>query len=431
MATADGADGDHDTTLATLANGVRVVVIRLPQALTAAVSVFVRTGSAHERRVDNGISHVVEHMVFKGTATRDARQVNLDAELLGAEVNAHTDKDHSAFHMRGLPGHAGLFVRMLGDIVLGATFPAEELARERDVLLQEFCEDEDDPIGVAFRLFDGACYGLHAAAQPVIGTRRNIQRFSRDDLLAYVRRQYTGANLVLGVAGDVDAAAIVAEAEAAFGALPRGEPNRVAPAVWQGGQRSRRMAGTGQSHLVLGFPIATLREDAPVSMLAAALFGEGMSSPLMDELRERRGLLYYAACSADVLDVCGQFVIEASTAPDKLDEALREVLRLLAAQAASVSAQDLERARNQITVRRLRLLERPSRRLEQAAIELLVLGRLRPQAQWQQRLAAVSADELRGEFARMLACTASVAVTGQVGRGIVERLRAIVAEPRG
>ncbi len=424
-------DGDADTSVATLANGVRVVVIRQPQGMIASVSVFVRTGSAHERRPDNGISHVVEHMVFKGTASRDARRINVDAEQLGAEVNAHTDKDHSAFHMRGLAGDAGSFVRMLGDILLGATFPADELEREREVLLQEFTEDEEDPISVAFRLFDRASFGAHAAAQPVIGNRRNIERFARDDLLRYMRRQYTGTNVVVGVAGGVDPAAIVADAEAAFGALPAGEPNLVPPADWIGGLRSRRLAGTSQSHLVLGFPLPALRDDAPSSMLAAALFGEGMSSPLMDELRERRGLLYYAACSADVLDCCGQFVVEASTAPDKLDEALGEVLRLLMVQAAGVSAQDLERARNQVKVRRLRQLERPSRRLEQAALDLPVLGRLRPQAQWASRLAALDAEQMRQGFARMLAAGASVAVTGELGRGAGERLRGIVAARLG
>src|SRR3954453_1049580 len=122
---------DDGTAVATLANGVRVLTIRLPQLETACASVFIRSGSAHEAKALNGISHVVEHMVFKGTRTRDARRINLDAERLGAEVNAHTDKDHTAFHMRGLAADADVFVRMLGDIVLDPLFPAEELERER------------------------------------------------------------------------------------------------------------------------------------------------------------------------------------------------------------------------------------------------------------------------------------------------------------
>ena len=112
---------DADTVLATLDNGVRVVVFRLPHLATAAVSVFVRSGSQHESQRLNGISHVIEHMAFKGTRTRDCQQIILDAERLGAEVNAHTDKDHTAYHMRGLCRDAGRFVQMLGNIVQGST----------------------------------------------------------------------------------------------------------------------------------------------------------------------------------------------------------------------------------------------------------------------------------------------------------------------
>src|SRR5205085_6729754 len=137
----------------TLPNGVRVVAIRLPQLASASVSVFVRTGSRLESPRENGISHFVEHMAFKGTATRSCQQVNLDAERLGAEVNAHTDKDHTAYHMRGLAEHAPLFLRMLGEIVRDSNFPADELERERQVILQEFAETEEDAFDTAFQLF--------------------------------------------------------------------------------------------------------------------------------------------------------------------------------------------------------------------------------------------------------------------------------------
>ena len=161
-------------------------------------------------------------MLFKGTATRDARRINLDAERLGAEVNAHTDKDHTAFYMHGLAEHAVSFVGMLGDIVRHASFPAHELERERQVLLHECTEDEDDPLSTAFKLFDKACFGTHPVAQSVIGTRRNIERFTRDDLVGHVQRQYSGANIVVGAAGRVDADAIARAAEAAFGDMAAG-----------------------------------------------------------------------------------------------------------------------------------------------------------------------------------------------------------------
>ena len=307
-----------------LANGVQVVLLHLPQLQTCSVSIFVRCGSGHESRRRNGIGHVIEHMAFKGTATRDARQINVDAERLGAEVNAHTDKDHTAFHMRGLAAHAPRLLRMLADIVRHATYPEAELERERSVLLHEFTEDEDDPMSTAFKLFDRAAWGTHALAQPVIGTRANIERFTRADLVDHVARHYTGANLVVAVAGPVDATALLREAEDAFGSMPAGQPNTLDAPAWHGGIQQRAMAGSSQTHLVLGFPVLPMQADDPTAALAAALLGEGMSSPLMDQLREQRGLVYYAACSADLIDSGGQFIIEASTSPAQLDEALQE-----------------------------------------------------------------------------------------------------------
>ena len=406
------------TAVTTLANGVRVLVLPMPQLESASASVFVRTGSASESARESGISHVVEHMAFKGTASRDCQHINLDAERLGAEVNAHTDKDHTAFHMRGLARDAAEFVRMLGDIVCASTFPQDELERERQVILHEVDEDEDDPMSTAFKLFDRACYGNHPLAQPVIGRRRNIERFTRAELAAYVRRQYSGANIVVGVAGAIDPSAVRQAAEAAFGALPQGSENRVAAPVYAGGVRLQRQTGSSQTHVVLGFPIPSLAGDDAASELAAALFGEGMSSPLMDALRERSALVYYAACSADRTPWSGQFVIEASTAPRHLDELVAEVARLLVEQTRAIDPVALERARNQLAVRRVQALERPARLLEEAAIDLFVHGRVRSRAERAARIDAVDAAALRAAFGAMLAQVPAVAVAGRVGKGL-------------
>jgi predicted Zn-dependent peptidase len=422
-----------DTRITTLNSGVRVVTLHMPHLQSASVSVFVRSGSAHESRALNGISHVVEHMLFKGTASRDARRINLDAERLGAEVNAHTDKDHTAFHIHGLAVHAPLFVTMLADLVRHATFPGHELERERQVLLHECTEDEDDPLSTAFKLFDKACFGLHPVAQSVIGPRRNLERFTRDDLVGYVQRQYTGANIVVGAAGNVDPDEIVRVAEAAFGDMPAGQPHTVAPVLYRGDVASKRESGSSQVHAVLGFPIPALADDDPAFTVAAAVFGEGMSSPLLDRIREQRGLAYYTACSADVLDLCGQFVIEASTSPEQLDELLREVLQLLAAQAAATDPADLERAQHQLAVRRLRAHERPYRRMEAAVLDLFARGQVRSHEEWLAGVHDVSPARVSAAFERMLAAGVSVAVAGALPRAAGERVRQIVgaAAPRG
>jgi predicted Zn-dependent peptidase len=415
--------GKHDTTVVTLSNGVRVVAICMAQLQTASVSLFVRAGSANETLALNGISHFVEHMVFKGTRDRDAREINVDAERLGTEVNAHTDKDHTAFHMSGLAQHAPLFVRMLADLVQHATFPESELERERQVLLQEHAEDEDDPMASAYRLFDRACFGVQPIARPVIGSRKNIERIGRADLGNWVRMHYTGANVIVAAAGRIDPDAIVNEAQASLGMMARGAATRAAPPIWVGGVHSRRIAGSSQTHMVLGLQIPGRTHDDPTGEVAAALFGEGMSSPLMAELRERRGLVYYAACSADVLDRCGQFVIEASFAPDKLFDVLQEIVRLLVGHANMLDPVDLERAKNQIAVRELSVHERPARRLEEAALDLFALERVRCSAERLARVRAVTAYQVQAAFARMISSSASLALTGRLGRGVIETAR--------
>lgn len=404
-----------DTFLHTLPNGVRALVIHQPWRQSVNLSVFMRAGSHHEPRRLNGISHVVEHMAFKGTATRSCQQINLDAESLGAEVNAHTDKDHTAFHIDGLAADLPAFVPMLADIVLNSSFPAEELERERQVILHEFTEFDEDPAGMAFRLFDSACYGLHPAGQPVIGNRANLKRFTRDDLQAWVAQHYSGHNVVVAVAGPADELAFVRLVERSFGAMPVGEPNTVLTPTWHGGVKQRRMAGSGQCQVVLGHAAPPLNDPAHLHwVLAAALLGEGMSSPLLDEIRERRGLAYFAACSADIGALAGQFVIEAATAPEQAEELLTEVARLLQQQAANIDAVALERARRQLAVRALRALEQPTRRLESAVQDVFALGQVRDNAAWLQALQGVSAAQVQAVFAEMQQRTAAVALAGSV-----------------
>lgn len=424
MSSTRSAPPSSETTTLTLPSGLRLVAIPLPQLRTASVGVYLRVGSADEPRPLNGISHFVEHMVFKGTATRDVHRINLDAERLGAEFNAHTDKDHTAYYMRGRGEHAGAFVHMLADIVCHATMPPAELARERAVLLQEAIEVEDDPMDTAYQLFDHACWGLHPAGQAVIGPRRNIERLQRDDLVRWVAEHHVGARIVVAAAGPIDPEAIAREVEAAFAGLPAGRLAVAPPPVYGGGLRSKRLPGSSQTHVVLGFPVAARGDEDVAADVAAAVFGDGMSSPLLGELRERRGLVYHAACAADRYALCGQFAVEASVPPDKFDEFLRELATLLRRQAQATDAVDLERARNQIAVRLLRDEDRPSRRMEQAALDLFAFGRVRPAAERLARVEAVDADAVSAVFARMLDVGAALALAGSVGRAAADRARA-------
>jgi predicted Zn-dependent peptidase len=410
----------------TLNNGVRLVVMPQAHAQTGGVSVFVRVGSVHESRALNGICHVLEHMAFKGTRERDAHRINLDAESLGAEVNAHTDKDHTAYHMRGLGEHAPHFVTMLADIVRHATFPEDELLREREVLLQEVAEVEDDPVTVAYQLLDQACWGAHPAAQPVIGQRRVIERCTSAQLSEHVLRHYTGANIVVAAAGGIDVGAVQRAAEAAFGDIVCGVPADVPAADYAGGVRVRPMDVGRQTHLVVGYPVAARSDDAACDV-AAAVLGDGMSSPLLAELREKRGLVYHAACNADRFEFGGQMAIEASFAPEHLDTVCAQMLHLMRQQAERVLPVDLERARNQLTVRLLRHDERVSQLLEDAALDLFALTRARTVAERIDQVRAVTQQQVRHTFERMIEAGASVAITGSVRRGTTQRVQAMLA----
>lgn len=413
----------HAPTLHTLTNGLRIVAIPMPWRRTVSLSVFVRTGSLHETRAQSGISHVVEHMAFKGTTSRDCQRINLDAERLGAEVNAHTDKDHTAFHIEGLAADLPTFVAQIADIVRHSTFPADELERERQVIQHEFTEFEEDPVNIAFDLFDKASYGdQHAAGRPVIGNRANIKRFTRDDLLAYVQRQYTACNIILAAAGPVDEAALITAAERAFGDMPRGEPNTVPTPEWQGGVKLRRLSGSAQCQIVLGFEAPPLADDSHLAdVLAAALLGEGMSSPLLDEIRERRGLAYQVGCSADVYPLASQFVIDGATDPAQGEAFITEVARLLRQHAEHIDEDSLTRARNQISVRALRALEQPAKRMEVAVQELFTFGRMRDPGEWLARLQAVDATQVQRVFQRMLSSRAAVGLAGSVPAKLKER----------
>jgi predicted Zn-dependent peptidase len=409
------ASSPADTHLTTLPNGVRALTIQQPWRQSVNLSVFICAGSLHESRYLNGISHLVEHMAFKGTHTRDCQRINLDAELLGAEVNAHTDKDHTAFHIDGMAADLPAFVAQLADIVLNPTFPEAELERERQVILHEFTEFYEDPSETAFHLFDRACYGQQSAGQPVIGNRANIKRISRADLLAYVGQRYIASQVVVAVAGPVDPEVFARQIETHFGAMPGGAAPALTEPAWRGGLKLRRMASSSQCHSVLGYAAPPLHDAAHLPWtVAAALLGEGMSSPLLDQIRERLGLAYYAACSADIGPLAGQFVVEAATAPEQAGEYLSQVAQLLQQQATSTDAVGLQRARNQLAVRALRAREQPTRRLEAAAQEVFVFGKPRDTADHIDALQAVTADAVRAVFATMLASPAAMALAGSV-----------------
>lgn len=408
----------------TLANGVRLLAIHLPHVRSASVGVFLRVGSRDETPDTNGIGHVLEHMAFKGTVTRSVQAINLDAERLGADVNAFTSKDTTGYYMTGLGRHMAQFLEMTADIVLNSTFPEAELARELEVIRQEAIEYAEDPQESSSDLLDCAIWGEHAMGMPVIGTVENIERFTRADLVAHVKSHYVAENTVVAAAGNFDVDAFLALGERLFagmpsatGAVPAPPP---APAPYVGNAIGRRFSQVSQVFLNLAYPLAPAQAEALreqrwrlAASAAAILFGGGMSAPFTDTIRERLGLAYSAHSSAEHGDVWFNFVVHAITTPDKLEQLMTATGGLLREQAARIDPVHLERARNQLVVSRVRSSERTHASMERAVEELFVRGTVTPAADSISMIETITADEVRAVFGQMLQHRPALAITGK------------------
>ncbi|MDM0033710.1 pitrilysin family protein [Variovorax sp. J22P271] len=408
--------------LHTLANGVRLLAIPMPQVQSASVGVFLRVGSRDETPLSNGIGHVLEHMAFKGTTSRSVQAINLDAERLGADVNAFTGKDTTGYFMTGLGRHAQQLLRMTADIVLNSTFPDTELQRELDVIRQEAIEYEEDPQDGSSDLLDRAIWGDDPMGMPVIGTVANIEAFTRHDLLRHVQSHYVADKTVVAAAGNFDVDAWVALAGELFAAMPPSAERPVppAPAKYVGHAMARRFTQVSQVFLNIAYPLAPARPQEMsqqrwrlAAALAANLFGGGMSAPLVDTVREQLGLAYTAHSTIDSGDVWANFVVHAVTTPDKLDALVAATGDLLRAQAATIDPVHLERAKNQLTVSRVRAGERTYATMEQAVEELFASAAAMPMAEAIAMIDDIRAEEVRAVFERMLAHPPALAITGK------------------
>jgi predicted Zn-dependent peptidase len=410
--------------LRTLPNGVRLLAIPMPHVQSASVGVFLRVGSRDETPATNGIGHVLEHMAFKGTITRSVQAINLDAERLGADVNAFTGKDMTGYFMTGLGRHAEHLTRMTADIVLNSTFPAHELQRELDVIRQEAIEYEEDPQDSSSELLDRAIWGDDPMGMPVIGTVGNIEGFTRPDLVRHVQAHQVAENTVVTAAGSFDVDAWLALATGLFAAMrpsvDRPVPPVPMPTKYVGDALARRFTQVSQAFLNIAFPLAPAQPDEMpqqrwrlAASLAANLFGGGMSSPLVDTVRERLGLAYTAHAMVDSGDVWANFVVHAVTTPDKLDALVAATGDLLRAQATAIDPVHLERAKNQLTVSRVRAAERTYATMEQAVEELFASGTVTPMAEAMAMVDDIGAEEVRAVFERMLAHPPALALTGK------------------
>jgi predicted Zn-dependent peptidase len=401
--------------VARLGNGLVVTSFAMPEVETLSLGVFVGTGSRGESLPQHGVAHFLEHMAFKGTARRSARDIAEEIEAVGGDLNAATGLDQTAYYARVMGKDFELALDILSDILLNPRFDEMELATEREVILQEIAASLDSPEETVFDLAQDAAYPEQPLGRPILGTASSVARFTRGDLDRYLEAHYHAPNMVVVAAGAVDHAALVAAAEARLAGLPSSPAPQPAPARYGGGIR-RSSKAFEQSHLVLGFEAPAYHDAAyfPVQMLAGAL-GGGMSSRLFQEVRERRGLCYSIYAFAHGISDTGSFGVYAATAPERSGE-LFAVIReeILRAAESGFQAVELERVKAQAKMGLLAGLESSSARVEQLGRHILVYGRPLSKAELIDRIEAVSLDDLQRQAERLLASPLSLATVGPI-----------------
>jgi predicted Zn-dependent peptidase len=389
--------------LTTLANGLRVASRTMAGAETAAVGLYVASGSRHEPARLNGIAHLFEHMVFKGAGGRSAREISEAIEDVGGELNASTDRDGTSFTASVLPEHVGLGIELIADMVLRPHFAADELEREKDVVLQELGEARDTPSDIIFDELWEAAYPDQPLGRSVLGAEASIAAITADDLHRWRLDQYRAGSLVLVAAGKVEHDALVALGEARFAALLEGEAPEAEPARFTGGARLGRTKAE-QAHLALAFPGAAQRDpDYFAGRFFSDIVGGGASSRLFQQLREDRGLAYSIYSALHPYSDTGIFYVYAAAARRESAAAALLIEEVVAEAAETATPREVERARIQAKAGLLMSLESPWGQANYVARQLQVHGRLVEPAEVVERLEAVTLDEVRSAGAKMLA----------------------------
>lgn len=411
-----------------LPNGLRIVTHRMPHLETASLGVWVNTGARAERAGEHGVAHMLEHMAFKGTPRRSARAMAEEIEAVGGGLNALTSFETTDYFARVLKENVPLALDILADILQNPLFAEEDIAREKEVILQEIASVQDSPDDLVFELAQEAAYAGQPLGRTILGTPGSIRAMSRADLMDYRAAAYTAPRMVLGAAGAVDHDEIVKQAETLFRDLPSSEERENEPARFTGGHRSLRRRFE-QSHIVIGFEGPSFRADMYfASLIYSVLLGGGMSSRLFQEARERRGLCYDIHSFAWGFSDTGLFGIHAATSPGQVEELVGVIMKELRAVATDgPSRGELDRAKAQIKASLLMSLESSEARASQIARDTLLYGRPLDTGELIDRIESVTEAEVGYLGAGFL--ISAKPLTASVGpQSVSDRLKAAVAE---
>jgi len=405
--------------------GISVVTERMPDVRSVAIGFWVGTGSRDEDQSKAGASHFLEHLLFKGTETRSARDVAEVIDGVGGDINAFTTKEYTAFYVRLLGDSTELGLDVLSDIMWSPAFRAEEVDAERQVILEEILMHADEPADLVHEVFTEGLYPGHPLGREVLGDADTVTTLRRAEIAAFHAHHYRPSNIVLAAAGALDHDAIAAGVERRFAGSPGGgPPERRAPAAPPVPVTVVRRQ-TEQAHVVIGMG-ALDRDDEDRYALSVVnhVLGGGMSSRLFQEIREKRGLAYAVYSYRGAYQGAGSLAVYAGTAPARIGEVLDVVAAELdRLRSDGVSDRELGLAKSHLRGSLALSLEDSGARMSRIGRSLLVHGRVPSEAEIDGRLAAVSRADVDRVVERVLGAPRAMAVVGPFGPDDFDHVR--------
>ena len=400
----------------TLENGLHVVGERLPYLRSVSIGVWMRVGSMMETPAENGLSHFLEHMVFKGTEKRSTRDIAEEMDAVGGQMNAFTGKDCTCFYAKVIDEDLPLAVDILSDMTLHASLDETEFNKERGVILEEISMEEDSPEDVVHELLSRIQFGDQAAGMPILGPAEQIAAYTRDDLANYRARHYHPENCVVALAGNYDPEQVLALIQQYFGEWKKsGQRQTVPPMQPIPGQKAAKEKDTEQLHICLGYPGTFLGSDElyPMSVMNN-LLGGAMSSRLFQKIREEMGMAYSIYTYPSTYVGCGTFAVYAGVSPKNghavLDETLKQ-LDLLCRD--GVTEKEFREAKNQLRGSYLLGLESPGSRMQSMGRGQLHLDRCMTPEETVAKIEAVTIESVNAVARRIFSNAPCISVVGK------------------
>jgi len=393
-----------------LASGLSVVTDRMPHLESATLGVWVGAGSRNETPDEHGISHLLEHMAFKGTARRTSRQIAEEIEAVGGDLNASTSVESTAYFARVLKADVPLALDVLADILTEPAFDAEELRREQNVIVQEIGAKEDDPDDLLFERLQEIAFPQQAVGRSILGTPETVRSVDPARLRGYLARNYRAPGMLVAAAGAVDHAAIVADAEQRFASFVGPAAAAPEPAHFDGGTQVEKR-DLEQVHIALALQGLPVRDEQLYSLqVFTNVLGGGMSSRLFQEVRENRGLCYAIHAFHMPYSDTGLFALYAGTDEADAPELMRVAIDQIAIATENLNEAEVARAKAQMKASLLMALESSEARLGQIARQMLSYGR------------PIPLDEIVGKVEAVTVASARAA-----GRALIESGRPAIA----